>query len=512
MTDPRDDFRPYWPSTVAPFDTASEPPSVPARAPWQHPLLPQLLAAVLDSSKVPIPPARPPWFPGMAMNIPSIGKTPAWMESAVPPDEGRGILGQFSGPTQPAPNGWDPSDPSRWHRPAVANVESPVPAAPPIYEDPFMRAAHRTRQSVQPPFGRQPGFTTALLQNLVPAAVQGMATLPPRAIEAAGNLQRTGEYDPGPAFETAMLMVGTPLTPAGALGSSARRPPRLPMDEASRMARADGMGFKRNMPVEYGTAPASEKIATPAIDVNGRIFEGRAHLDALETAERELGVPYSQMQYGPFVDGYVTNAGRYVSRWEGGDIARRADQARKTALFGRELASEDVAKMSSIKPSSKVYTGATAPGLPGGEGPWGWVVPDGAASALPSPSGRRMQRPSASEMAASATQASREAAIPPGPIWHRSERSMSIDARGAAEGEIQASLKKAWDQGYDAVMVKNYTSRDGRTGTVLVVKDLAQLRSPNARFNPAKRDSSDLLAGLAGAGILSPFLRGSESQ
>ncbi len=276
------------------------------------------------------------------------------------------------------------------------------------------------------------------------------------------------------------------------------------------MARADGMGFKRNMPVEYATAPAGEKIATPAIDVNGRIFEGRAHLDALETAERELGVPYSQMQYGPFVDGYVTNAGRYVSRAEGGDIARRADQARKTALFGRELASEDVAKMSSIKPSSKVYTGAIAPGLPGGEGPWGWVVPDGAASALPSPSGRRMQRPSASEMAASATQASREAAIPPGPIWHRSERSMSIDARGAAEGEIQASLKKAWDQGYDAVMVKNYTSPDGRTGTVLVVKDLAQLRSPNARFNPAKRDSSDLLAGVAGAGILAPLARDNE--
>jgi hypothetical protein len=42
MTDPRDDFRPYWPSTVAPFDTASEPPSVPARAPWQHPLLPPI--------------------------------------------------------------------------------------------------------------------------------------------------------------------------------------------------------------------------------------------------------------------------------------------------------------------------------------------------------------------------------------------------------------------------------------------------------------------------------------
>jgi len=83
---------------------------------------------------------------------------------------------------------------------------------------------------------------------------------------------------------------------------------------------------------------------------------------------------------------------------------------------------------------------------------------------------------------------------------------MSIDARGAAEGEIQASLKKAWDQGYDAVMVKNYISPDGRRGTILVVKDLAQLRSSNARFDPTKRDSSDLLAGVAGAGILAPLL------
>jgi hypothetical protein len=380
-----------------------------------------------------------------------------------------------------------------------------VTSALPIDDDSFTRAAFRTRQSVQPQAGRREGPATHVLANYIPHVLSGLTTLPQRAFDASEHLRLTAKYDPGPAFETAMLMVGTPLTPAGAPGSSARRPPRLPMDEASRMARADGMGFKRNMPVEYGTAPAGEKIATPAIDVNGRIFEGRAHLDALETAERELGVPYSQMQYGPFVDGYVTNAGRYVSRWEGGDIARRADQARKTALFGRELASEDVAKMSSIKPSSKVYTGATAPGLPGGEGPWGWVVPDGAASALPSPSGRRMQRPSGSEMAASATQASREAAIPPGPIWHRSERSMSIDARGAAEGEIQASLKKAWDQGYDAVMVKNYTSPDGRTGTVLVVKDLAQLRSPNARFDRAKRGSSDLLAGVAGAGMLAPL-------
>src|SRR5437762_11420009 len=52
MNDPRDEFSPFWLQTAAPFGTASE---LPARTPWQHPLLPQLLAAVLDSSKIPIP-------------------------------------------------------------------------------------------------------------------------------------------------------------------------------------------------------------------------------------------------------------------------------------------------------------------------------------------------------------------------------------------------------------------------------------------------------------------------
>ena len=251
MTDPRDDFGPYWLQTVAPFGPASEPPSAPTRTPWQHPLIPHLLAAVMDSSKVPIPPARPPWFPGMPMKTPSIGETPAWMESAMPPDEPRGILGQISRRTPPAPGGWNPSGPSPWRQPVVASVEPPATLAPSIDDDPFTRAAARTRQSVQPPFGRQPGIATLLLQNLVPAAVQGVpaavqaiATLPQRAMKAAGDLHKTGEYDPGPAVETAMLMVGSPLTPAGALGSAARRPPpRLPMDRASRMQRARELGY-----------------------------------------------------------------------------------------------------------------------------------------------------------------------------------------------------------------------------------------------------------------------------
>jgi hypothetical protein len=475
----------------------------------------------------PIPLALSPMFPAPPSNVRPYQGAPSWQQTASPPgsiSEPHAMLGQPSNqpldysmaaqfppmndpsmpPKQPAMSrsdltspllsAWDPNGPSLWHEPAAGNVEFPVPAA--IDGDPFARAARRIRQAVRSPEVRPASPLVRFLANYAPHVVEQLLSLPERNIKAAGDLQRTGEYDPAPAVETATLMVGTPLTPAGALGSAARRPPRLPMDEASRMARADAMGFRRDMPVEYAIAPAGEKIKSAAIDINGRIFEAPMHYKALEDAEREFGLYDWQMPRGPIPEGYVTNADRYVSRAEAGDIARRADQTGESGQFGRELASEET-KMSKVKPSSKVYTGATAPGLPGGEGPWGWVVPDKAASAPASPLGHRTQQFPASDMGISATQASQGAANPHAPIWHRSERPMSIDARGVGEGELQASLTKAWEQGFDSVTLRNYTAPGGRTGDILVVKDLAQLRDPRAKFDLAKRDSNDLLASIA---------------
>jgi hypothetical protein len=43
-------------------------------------------------------------------------------------------------------------------------------------------------------------------------------------------------------------------------------------------------------------------------------------------AERELGIPLEDMKFGPIMDGYVTDSGRYVSRREAADIAQRSGQ------------------------------------------------------------------------------------------------------------------------------------------------------------------------------------------
>jgi hypothetical protein len=90
-------------------------------------------------------------------------------------------------------------------------------------------------------------------------------------------------------------------------------------------------------------------------------------------------------------------------------------------------------------------------------------------------------------------------------LLHRAEKPVSITLTGDEQNhEIAATLDYLWSKGHDAVMLKNYTSPAGRSGDILVVKDPAQLRSPYAKFDPAKRSSANLLSGVAGAGVLPP--------
>jgi hypothetical protein len=92
-------------------------------------------------------------------------------------------------------------------------------------------------------------------------------------------------------------------------------------------------------------------------------------------------------------------------------------------------------------------------------------------------------------------------------VLHRSEKTGIIDMTGRTleNHEIAATLAQAWDNGYDAVRLKNYTAPWGKVGDVMVVKSPAQLRSPHAVFDLKKRDSANLLAGFAGAGIMAPY-------
>ena len=195
--------------------------------------------------------------------------------------------------------------------------------------------------------------------------------------------------------------------------------------------------------------------------------------------------------------GFTTNSGRFVSRQEAAEIAARRGQGETRGSWGtgQGLVSEHTA-MSSAPPKADHQTGATAPGLPGGNGVWGYYrSPESASSSPAAPSARGRTTPPGMDAPGEYTSA-RTAAL-----WHRAENPVAMDAAGRQDHEVRATLMNAWDQGYDAVVMRNYTTPAGEVRDVLVVKDPAQLRSPSARFDPRKKNSADLLAGAAGAGV-----------
>jgi len=297
--------------------------------------------------------------------------------------------------------------------------------------------------------------------HTVPGWVTRLFTDPPPEY---GDIR--GAIDRAVPMESLALTGGMPMAARGAAGAFGGRlgtAAKPAMKESTPVERAEAMGFRANMPLAFGVVPEGERVASAAINVGGRIFKGPTHLDAMQSAERALGIPFDQMEHGPILDGFVTNTGRYVSRWEAADLAALGEQGKTGGIFGatRGLASEDTA-MSSAPPSGKFNIGATAPGLPGGQGVWGYR----------------------SDIAPPGTQT----------LWHRTERPAAMDAQGVRDYELQSSLQGAWEAGHDAVLLKNYTTPAGKKTDVIVVKDPAQLRSPNAEFNPRKRSLGDILS------------------
>lgn len=90
------------------------------------------------------------------------------------------------------------------------------------------------------------------------------------------------------------------------------------------------------------------------------------------------------------------------------------------------------------------------------------------------------------------------------PLIHRAKNPTSLTLEGNETNlEMAATIQGAWDDGYDSIMIKNYTTPAGKKGVnFIIVKDPSQLRSPGARFDPSKKHSRNILAGAAGSGIV----------
>ncbi|MCA0300901.1 MAG: hypothetical protein LCH95_00705 [Proteobacteria bacterium] len=92
------------------------------------------------------------------------------------------------------------------------------------------------------------------------------------------------------------------------------------------------------------------------------------------------------------------------------------------------------------------------------------------------------------------------------PLWARADRVANLRLDGLEKDrEIAATLRQAWDDGFDAVKMFNHTSPGGlKHQTIWAFREPNQLRSPFAAFDPAKRDSADLLASVAVPSLVVP--------
>jgi hypothetical protein len=117
------------------------------------------------------------------------------------------------------------------------------------------------------------------------------------------------------ATDLGMGLVGSPMTPQGALGSSLRAP---------------------------GVGP--EKIVSATYKVGDQVFQAPNHFDAAEMAVKGLGLKNMNelMRLGGRVDaeGFMTSAGRVVSREEANRIAQAAEQGATKNFLGKIRAEE----------------------------------------------------------------------------------------------------------------------------------------------------------------------------
>ena len=90
------------------------------------------------------------------------------------------------------------------------------------------------------------------------------------------------------------------------------------------------------------------------------------------------------------------------------------------------------------------------------------------------------------------------------PLFFRADRKAIARLEGSeADHEVATTIWDLFRSGYDAVKFENYPSTiGGRSGeNIWAFKNPNQLRSWFARFDPTKRDSSDLMAGVALPGV-----------
>jgi len=98
------------------------------------------------------------------------------------------------------------------------------------------------------------------------------------------------------------------------------------------------------------------------------------------------------------------------------------------------------------------------------------------------------------------------------PLYHRTQNPVTAELDGdETHLEVAGTLKDLFDDGHDAVMIKNFSTPQGKK-KIIAIRDPEQLRSIFAKFDPKNINSSDLVASLAALGIMANEIDRHETQ
>lgn len=104
------------------------------------------------------------------------------------------------------------------------------------------------------------------------------------------------------------------------------------------------------------------------------------------------------------------------------------------------------------------------------------------------------------------------------PVLHRAENPASVPLpNDVTNSEVFGSVVDAWKDGRDGLLFKNYTMPSGKKGDqFILVRAPNQIRSKFAAFDPAQKDSANILASAApvaaGLGILGTGLSSQDAM
>jgi hypothetical protein len=351
-----------------------------------------------------------------------------------------------------------------------------------------------------------------LKQGFIGKVFHGLATLPARAGQAAVDYgdPLKGTYDPAPIMEGAMTAMtgGMPFAQAGALGSAGGK------------LRGLGDAIPPQAGAEHVGIPNAGRSVTPGetgLDLDTVLYHGSSrYFDRFRPGRVNDSTHSAHETPSVFLTDNPALASEYAASsaksrlQDTADIYFRNGKEPPSWLYGqgsqhdnaqyKQLIDEAVGLIPAGYPHARLIETMLRNPKYANTADWGEISKDIGKEAV---EGIKSKLYAAENVGMDQVYASGAQVYP----VHGPKNLLEVDTKiwgGTFQGDMyDQMMKRAKDQGYDGVKFKNVVdspSGMGEPSTVVAVGDPTKIRSKWAAFDPAKKDSGNLLASLLAAG------------